>query len=490
MSLRAGWSCAALCAVLSLAGCANPGATSPTPTPDPVADLAPRVVADGRVLPARSAELRFLAAGSVAGLLVAVGDAVTPGAPLARLDGAELEAGVEQARAALDEAEAQLALVREPATAQTVAVAEAQLAQAEAQARQAVGRIAPADLQAARAVLDEARALLARLRAGPKATELETALAALAQAQANLQGRRDALSATKSDAELRVTQAANALRDAQDAYSRERWQNVELQRLPGDLPQARIDAEAAALRAVENGEAALAQAQLDLDRARQAEPTGIAEAEAAVRAAQAQLDQLRAGADPDAIAAAQARVRAAQADLARLTGDERAGELDAAQAAIGQAQASLAQLSTPASAPAVAAAEARFRSAKAALRQAELALERAILRAPFAGIVVELNLELGEQPPLDRPALVLADMSAWKIETSDLTELDVVNVRVGDAASISFDALPDLTLRGAVSAIAALGQTFQGDVIYTVSVEPQSWDERLRWNMTATVTVE
>jgi HlyD family secretion protein len=85
---------------------------------------------------------------------------------------------------------------------------------------------------------------------------------------------------------------------------------------------------------------------------------------------------------------------------------------------------------------------------------------------------------------------VLADLSAWRIETSDLTELDIVNVRVGDAATLSFDALPELTLPGLVTEVESFGQTFQGDVIYTVVVEPQAWDERLRWNMTATVTVE
>jgi multidrug resistance efflux pump len=104
--------------------------------------------------------------------------------------------------------------------------------------------------------------------------------------------------------------------------------------------------------------------------------------------------------------------------------------------------------------------------------------------------VVDLSLEIGEQPPGDAPAFVLADLSAWKIETSDLTELDVVNIRVGDAANISFDALPDLILQGTVSQVSALGQTIQGDVTYAVTVEPQGWDERLRWNMTATVTVE
>jgi HlyD family secretion protein len=40
-----------------------------------------------------------------------------------------------------------------------------------------------------------------------------------------------------------------------------------------------------------------------------------------------------------------------------------------------------------------------------------------------------------------------------------------------------------------VADIKGLGSTYQGDVIYTVVIRPQSWDPRLRWNMTATVTI-
>ena len=481
--------CAVAGAALLLGACAP--SPAPAPTPDPAAVIeAPRVVADGRVLPARDAGLRFEQSGTVADILVAAGDSVAAGAPLARLDTAALEVAVEQARAALDEATAQYELLRSGAQPGAVAAAEAQVVQAQAAARQAEGRVTAADMQAARDELREAQALLARLQAGPRSAEVEQARAGVAQAQANLQTRRDALSAAKTDAELRLAQTANALRNAQDEYSRIMWDNKELEKLPGDLPQARRDAEAAAQRAVADGEAALQQATVAVENARQAERSGVEAAEAQAREAQARLDQLLAGADADALAAARARVSAAQANLARLSGDARAGELDAAQAGVAQAQAALDQVAAPPREPEVAAAEARVRVGQAGLRRAELDLARATLTAPFAGTVVAVNLEVGEQPPADGPAFVLADLSAWKIETSDLTELDIVAVRMGDRVTIAFDALPDLTLPGVVTEIETLGQTFQGDVIYTVTVEPQGWDERLRWNMTATVTLD
>jgi multidrug resistance efflux pump len=481
--------CALLAAALLLGACVGAG-PAPTPTPDYAAELdQPMVIADGRVLPTRHAELRFERPGAVAVVLVTAGEQVAAGAPLARIESAELEVAVAQARAALDEAIAQYELLQDGAPAEAVAAAEAQVAQAQAAAQQTAGRVTPAEIQAARDELREAQTLLARLSAGPRAAERAQAEAALGQAQSALQGQRDALSAAKHDAELRLAQAANALRDAQDAYSRIYWDNQELQRQSSDdLPQERRDAEAAALRAVASGEAALDQARLALEQARLAEQTGVAAAEAQVREAQARLDQLLAGADADQIAGARARASAAQARLNQLSGVARSGELAGAEAQVAQAQAGLAELAAPPRPAAVAAAEARVRVAEAALRQAELALDQATLSAPFSGTVVKLNLEPGVHPPAAEPALIMADLSAWKIETSDLTELDIVAVREGDPVQLSFDALPELSLDGVVTAVEGLGKTYQGDVIYTVTVAPRSWDPRLRWNMTATVT--
>ncbi len=340
--------CLAGTALLLLTGCAVPGAFSPTPSPETRVEIvAPRVVADGRIVPARSAELRFLTSGVVEAILVEEGQTVDAGAPLARLDSAESEVAVDRSRAALDEARAQYELLREPADPEAVAAAEAQLAQAEALARQTRGRVTSADVRAARDELAQARALLTRLLAGARSTEVEQARAALAQARANLEAQRATLSAAKLAAETRLSEAANALRDAQDAYSRVYWENVELEKLPGELPQARRDAEAAARRAVENGEAALAQAGVDLERAREAERSGLAAAEAQVREAAARLEQVLAGADADQIAAARARVSAAEAALARLSGDGRTGEVEAAEAGVAQARAALEQLTNP-----------------------------------------------------------------------------------------------------------------------------------------------
>ena len=72
------------------------------------------------------------------------------------------------------------------------------------------------------------------------------------------------------------------------------------------------------------------------------------------------------------------------------------------------------------------------------------------LKAPFAGTVAEIAPVAGEQVVAGAVVVRLADLSAWQIETDDLTELDVVKVKAGAPASLTFDALPGVQLTGKV----------------------------------------
>jgi HlyD family secretion protein len=81
-------------------------------------------------------------------------------------------------------------------------------------------------------------------------------------------------------------------------------------------------------------------------------------------------------------------------------------------------------------------------------------------------------------------------LSAWSIETSDLTELTVGRLKVGDAVTIKVDAFPELNLAGKVTRINDFGRNKQGDIVYTIYVAPDKHEPKLRWNMKASVTVK
>ncbi len=155
-----------------------------------------------------------------------------------------------------------------------------------------------------------------------------------------------------------------------------------------------------------------------------------------------------------------------------------------------RAQAQLDLLAAGARPAAIAAAEAEVSAARATLEQARIALAETELKAPFAGAVAVLYARIGEQVGPGGPVAQLADLTTLQVETDDLTELNIVRVREGAPASITFDALPDITVTGKVLRVRPLGENKQGDMTYTVVVQPDQLDERLRWNMTASVAIE
>jgi len=134
-------------------------------------------------------------------------------------------------------------------------------------------------------------------------------------------------------------------------------------------------------------------------------------------------------------------------------------------------------------------AEAEVAVARSTLAEAEVALRQTELRAPFAGTVAWVGASVGEQVSAGQVIIAIGDLSAWFIETTDLSELAVVRVAVGDPATITFEALPDLVLNGTVDRIQVRGTTDAGGVNFAVVIRPESHHPELLWNMTAEVTI-
>ncbi len=461
---------------------------------EPTALADPHVIVEGKVVPVASAELRFTAGGVIQELLVKEGDQVAANAPLARLDTRELELRAAQAQAQLDQAKAQYVALETGASPEEIAVAKAQVEHSLAQFRAVSGDITASDITAAKARLDQARAHLAQLTAGPKTTDVQAAQAKLDQANTIAVTTRDNLSAAKTLAQADMEKAANNLRDKQDAYNQIYWENqragAQLATTPADIQQQAKDREAAALRAVQNAEHDLEQARVTYENARQAEVSGLDEAQATMREAQANLDKLIAGTDADQLAAARAEVAQAQADYARLVGDQRAGNVDVAQAGIDISQAEVARLTAEPRTTDLAAAHANVSISEVVLKQAQLALAQATLVSPINGTVVLMNLKVGEVAGPGDIAVVVADLNQWHIETTDLTELKVAKIYVQSPVTITFDALPQVTIEGTVSRIKQRGENVQGEISYVAIIVPGTPDSRLRWNMTASVSIE
>jgi HlyD family secretion protein len=271
----------------------------------------------------------------------------------------------------------------------------------------------------------------------------------------------------------------------------------------------------AAQATVAQAEAALARAQANLAAVQAGpRPPEIAAAQARLDAAQAHLDQLTAPVAPATIAAAQAALVAAQAYADALYGEPDAAVVAAAQARVAEARAALDRLLHPVTAAQIAEAEAQVRSAaaevdlllaaarpeavaaasasvaeaEAARLRAQADLAQTQLLAPFAGTVAALPVNLGEMVVTGQPALTLADLSRLQVETSDLSERQVVAVRVGQAVTVFVPAL-GLETPGMVAAIAPLATVVGGDVVYAVRIDLAEQPPALRWGMSVDVEI-
>jgi multidrug resistance efflux pump len=134
--------------------------------------------------------------------------------------------------------------------------------------------------------------------------------------------------------------------------------------------------------------------------------------------------------------------------------------------------------------------EARLNNARAQVVSAEKNLSNYELTAPFDGEVMDINVSVNEMVGPETPVVVVADTSQWYIETSDLTELEVVDVAEGQEVTILADALPEVEMRGVVEKISRSFRSQGGDILYTVRIRMDDVDARMRWGMTVEVTFE
>lgn len=196
----------------------------------------------------------------------------------------------------------------------------------------------------------------------------------------------------------------------------------------------------------------------------------LAQAEAALAAARAELETLVNGASPESrqVIRADARVAEVQAQQAKAHW-ERAVRLyeqkampaqeydqykylhEAAVARSEQARARVAEIEAPARADEVRQAEARVAMAVAALALEQTQLDRATLRAPIDGVVLRIDVEPGERVAVEHPQPVVAmtDLSHVRVRAY-VEELDALSLQPGASAYVVADGSPDVRYRGQV----------------------------------------
>jgi len=132
--------------------------------------------------------------------------------------------------------------------------------------------------------------------------------------------------------------------------------------------------------------------------------------------------------------------------------------------------------------------EAQVASAQAAVDAAQVTLDQTQIVAPFDGTISKVDIHIGETVNPGQPAITIANLDGLQIETTDLNEIDVARINVGSSASVTFDALPGVTVNGKVTKIAPKSSPGAG-VNYKVTIQLDKLPDALRWGMTAFVDI-
>ena len=364
-----------------------------------------------------------------------------------------------------------------------------------------------ADKVVAEAVIEPARWSELRFDIGgnPSAS-LRTSVAEVLVAEGDVVAAGELLARLETaDLERAVAQAELSLREAQVGLSQARLKLEQLQEPPDEAEVRRAE------RAVDQAAAALKAAQLDLrevlDSVLLNETLEDAEEvyEDLGHKYEVRLEMYESGEEPDYWYVDQAQERLEDAklnlDRVRQQGAARLQEVrnavQEAEQAYQEAEDALAELLEGADALEVEGAEKEIEAAEVGVDTAELALEEARsnleeaeLVATFDGVVVEVNIDPGDEVGSGEVAMVLATLGELQARTVDLTELDVARVAEGQVAVVTVDALPGVEMRGRVARIGLQAEDYRGDVTYPVIIELEEAVGELRWGMTAMAEIE
>jgi HlyD family secretion protein len=455
--------------LLTLAACSG---ENPTPVATALvtrATITNAVRASGSLSAITTQNLGFGKGGQLTSVSVKVGDQVSEGETLAKIDDFALKQNVTQQQANLRQQEAALGrLVQNPA------------------------------LSGGNSTLKQARAILAATQRQVRVTKTAD-MSAIRRAKKQLKVDQDAqdqsedlqhtvqkaCDASKGDTSSSVALSTLAARATQLLQAGDTaGANAVLSELTLALHNSTADASASACSAVLSSEAAVTAAKQRVTASR----TAVVAAE--------QKEKVDEAAGQLSVANSRQAVVAAKNNVS-VTGSDRQFTIDQQRALVTTAQ--------------------------ALLDSAKKDLQDATLKAPFAGTVSAINGTVGEFLPPSTGTTALAPGSRAAIPGTDTAggaagglaavtrpggsqflvisninrlqvvlpfeESDAARIRAKQKASVGFDAVPGLTRSGTVSSVAPTSTAISGVINYYVTVRLDSSDPRLRDGQSARVTV-
>ena len=134
-------------------------------------------------------------------------------------------------------------------------------------------------------------------------------------------------------------------------------------------------------------------------------------------------------------------------------------------------------------------AEAEVQRAEADVARIRAAIGERSIRAPFAGVITDVDAKLGGVASANEPAISLISAGTLQIE-SFVPEINISFIEVGDKAAITLDAYGESSLFDATVASIDPAETLRDGVsTYRALLQLDKKDERVRSGMTANVRI-
>jgi len=127
-------------------------------------------------------------------------------------------------------------------------------------------------------------------------------------------------------------------------------------------------------------------------------------------------------------------------------------------------------------------------AAQARVDAAQAALSVAHIVAPFSGTITQAQPTPGDQIALGTQAFRLDDLSSLLVDVQ-VSEVDINSVSVGQPVTITLDAVSGKQYNGTVTEVSQAGNVVSGEVDFTVTVKLTDADAQVKPGMTAAVNI-
>lgn len=148
---------------------------------------------------------------------------------------------------------------------------------------------------------------------------------------------------------------------------------------------------------------------------------------------------------------------------------------------------SLAKLKAGADALDIQSSELAVKQRENALFDAKEKLADYFVRAPFDGIIAKLDAKKGDSA--SAITIIATIITRKRLAEISLNEIDMVKIKVGQKAAVTFDAIEDLSITAEVAEIDSVGTVNQGVVTYGVKIGFDTQDERVKPGMSVSAAI-